>query len=65
MKASIPQDVGHYNSAITREQFLCYEMRTVAKLLNDGLNDEAAVERIISENLFQFPIAYCFSKENA
>lgn len=64
-KASIPQDASRYNGAITREQFLFYEMRTMAKLLNNGLNNEAAVERIMSENLFQYPSTNCFSKENA
>ena len=40
---------------ITREQFLFYEMRTTARLLNDGLTEEETVDRIVQENLFQFP----------
>lgn len=44
-----------YNAAITREQFLFYEMRITAKLLNEGLDKDHVVERIISENLFQYP----------
>jgi hypothetical protein len=44
-----------YNAAITREQFLFYEMRTTAKLLAEGCNDEEAANRIVSENLFQYP----------
>jgi len=44
-----------YNGAITREQFLFYEMRTTAKLKAEGLSDEQAVQRIVSENLFQYP----------
>lgn len=44
-----------YNAAITREQFLFYEMRTTAKLLTEGLSDEEVAERIVSENLFQYP----------
>ena len=44
-----------YNAAITREQFLFYEMRTTAKLLADGLSDEEVADRIVSENLFQYP----------
>ena len=44
-----------YNAAITREQFLFYEMRTTAKLVCDGLDRDAVVEKIVSENLFQYP----------
>lgn len=49
------QAVSPYNAAITREQFLFYEVRTTAKLLNEGYNSEELVERIISDNLFQYP----------
>lgn len=44
-----------YNAAITREQFLFYEVRTTAKLLHEGCNHEEVVERIVSDNLFQYP----------
>ena len=44
-----------YNAAITREQFLFYEMRTTAKLICDGLDRDAVAEKIVSENLFQYP----------
>lgn len=44
-----------YNAAITREQFLFYEMRITAKLLAEGLSDEEVADRIVSENLFQYP----------
>lgn len=44
-----------YNAAITREQFLFYEVRTTAKLLHEGCSSEEVVERIISDNLFQYP----------
>lgn len=50
LRASSP-----YNAVITREQFLFYEMRTTAKLLIEGLSDEETVNRIVSENLFQYP----------
>ena len=40
---------------ITREQFLFYEMRTTAKLVYEGMNEEEAVEKIVEENLFQYP----------
>ena len=44
-----------YTAVLTREQFLFYETRTTARLLAEGLTKEEAVERIVSENLFQFP----------
>lgn len=49
------KDASPYNAAMTREQFLFYEMRTAAKLMNEGLDKDAVVERIVSENLFQYP----------
>lgn len=51
--AAALREASPYNAAITREQFLFYEMRTTAKLLAEGLSDEEAVDRIVSENLFQ------------
>ena len=44
-----------YNAAITREQFLFYEMRTTANLVCGGLGRNAVIEKIVSENLFQYP----------
>lgn len=44
-----------YRSFITREPFLFYEMRTTAKLMCEGLADDDVLNRIISENLFQYP----------
>lgn len=49
------RDASPYNAAMTREQFLFYEMRTTAKLLNDGLDKDTVVGHIVSENLFQYP----------
>lgn len=49
------QAASPYNAAVTREQFLFYEVRTTAKLLHKGCNAEEAVESIVSENLFQYP----------
>lgn len=49
------QAVSPYNAAITREHFLFYEVRTTAKLLHEGCSSEEVVERIISDNLFQYP----------
>lgn len=44
-----------YNAAITREQFLFYETRTTARLVCEGLGDGEAADRIVHENLFQYP----------
>lgn len=44
-----------YIASLTREPFLFYEMRTTAKLLSDGFDDKEAVEKIVDENLFQYP----------
>ncbi len=44
-----------YNAAITREQFLFYEMRTTARLMSEGLDDNEVAERIVKDNLFQYP----------
>lgn len=49
------RDASPYNAAFTREQFLFYEMRTTAKLVCEGLDDEQVAQRIVSENLFQYP----------
>lgn len=43
------------SAQITREQFLFYEMRTTAKLMREGLNDDEIIDRISEENLFQYP----------
>ena len=40
---------------ITREQFLFYETRTIARLLSQGMDDSTAIEQVISQNLFQYP----------
>lgn len=49
------RDASPYNAAITREQFLFYEMRTTAKLMVSELPDEEVVSQIVDENLFQYP----------
>lgn len=40
---------------LTREQFLFYEMRTTARLMITGIDDAQIIERIIADNLFQYP----------
>ena len=44
-----------YSAAITREQFLFYEMRTTAQLVDQGLSHDEIINQITSENLFQYP----------
>jgi hypothetical protein len=43
------------SASITREQFLFYEMRTTARLIQEGLPEEQVIEQIVQENLFQYP----------
>lgn len=43
------------SAQITREQFLFHEMRITAKLMQDGLDDSAVIEKIVQDNLFQYP----------
>lgn len=40
---------------ITREQFLFYEVRITAKLLVEGLSEEEIIDKVMEENLFQYP----------
>lgn len=54
-KITALRDASPYNAAMTREQFLFYEMRITAKLKNEKLTDEEVADRIMSENLFQYP----------
>lgn len=44
-----------YNGGLTREQFLFYEIKIIASLLTQGLTREEITEKVITENLFQFP----------
>lgn len=44
-----------YKASITREPFLFYEMRTTAKLMALGLNEDAVINEIVENNLFQYP----------
>lgn len=52
---SVASDQKVYKASITREPFLFYEMRITAKLLNEGLNSDAVMNKVIDENLFQYP----------
>ena len=44
-----------YIASLTREPFLFYEMRTTAKLLSSGFDEENVIARITKDNLFQYP----------
>lgn len=44
-----------YKASLTREQFLFYEMRTTAKLMSEGASDTDIINRVMEENLFQYP----------
>ena len=50
LKAASP-----YSAVLTREQFLFYEMRTTAKLVQEGLSKEEILDRIVDGNMFQYP----------
>lgn len=43
------------SGSLTRAQFLFYEMRTTARLMFEGLSDQEIKQRVISENLYQYP----------
>ena len=45
----------HYSGGLTREQFLFYEMRIVASLIQQEKSRDAIYSEIFSDNLFQFP----------
>lgn len=45
----------NYNGGLTREQFLFFEIRTVAALTCKEMSKEDIISKIQSENLFQFP----------
>lgn len=62
-----------YKGTLTREQFCFHEMRTTAKLMNEGLSDEEIEKKISEENLYQYPtersvhrlIKMCIKRLNA
>lgn len=44
-----------YNSSLTREQFLFYEIKIIALLLCQGFDRKEIIKKVEKENLFQFP----------
>ncbi|MCI8465155.1 MAG: DUF1819 family protein [Lachnospiraceae bacterium] len=51
-----------YLASLTREPFLFYEMRTTAKWMCNGLNDDELVKQIVKQNLFQYPTEKSISR---
>lgn len=43
------------SASLTRQQFLFYEMRTTAKLIEEGVNNTEIMEKVFNENLFHYP----------
>ena len=44
-----------YRAVLTREPFLFYETRATARLMMEGLGDEEITNRVVRENVFQYP----------
>lgn len=44
-----------YKASLTREQFLFYETRTVARLMLQGKSEIEIIEEVVRDNLFQYP----------
>lgn len=44
-----------YSGSLTREPFMFREMRLVAGLMKDGLDEKEIARRVYEENLFQYP----------
>lgn len=44
-----------YDGGLTREQFLFFETKILAELLTQGYSQAKAIDKIVAENLFQFP----------
>ena len=61
---SVLRNASPYSAAITREQFLFYETRTTAKLLMERLKKEDVADRVVRENLFQYPTEKALEDES-
>lgn len=44
-----------YKASLTREHFLFYETRMVAKLMTEGYTEKDIIQKVTTENLFQYP----------
>ena len=47
--AAALKDASPYNAAMTREQFLFYEVRTTARLMAEGLSRKDAIKQTAKE----------------
>ena len=47
--------MSRYNGSLTREQFMFREIRIVAQLYRMGLDSSQIVNKVMEENLFQYP----------
>ena len=54
-----------YIASLTREPFLFYEMRSTAKLMVEGISNDAIVKEIVEQNLFQYPTKACIKRLHA
>lgn len=48
-------NISSYHGALTAEQFLFYEIRIVSRFFLQGVQPAEAIQKITSENLFQYP----------
>ena len=44
-----------YIASLTREPFMFYEMKLTASLLNQNFSENEIIEKIVRENLYQYP----------
>lgn len=44
-----------YIASLTREPFMFFEMKITAGLLNKGMSTDDVIEKIVTDNLFQYP----------
>lgn len=44
-----------YSASLTREPFMFYEMKITASLLEQGCETQEIIQKIVSENLYQYP----------
>lgn len=48
-------NMGTYSGSLTREQFMFREMRMTARMRQSGMSDAEILDKVFSENLFQYP----------
>ena len=55
MKNTINGSPYRGSGQLTRQQFLFFETRATAKLMAQRIDDESIVERIVKDNIYQYP----------